>query len=302
MDSLIVPSSIQRLRSFLIERCGMKVKPWASTEETLAALHTTLVARHECGIFWASLRSLLETLARDLKVRQNAAPGTLVDNEVLDGERYVTLLDELRASLIRQGKESPPSSFRNLASALSFPALGLLLLLGGAASAGCDHQAMQGSSEKPDAAKTPDAAGTPEVAKTPDAVAPDSADAKQPADAVSTITLPDIAVRSDLNTPQDVERGGTDGAIVTLRAIMDACNISSQQQSAVLACLAQLRSSWTSGMATVLGAEDCQAVASDVQCFADSTYCYYSPPTYDFDPASTRICAPIPVYLGVRFV
>ena len=104
-----------------------------------------------------------------------------------------------------------------------------------------------------------------------------------------------------MNSPQDVERGGTDGAIVTLRAIMDACNIPGQQQGAVLGCLAQLRSSWTSGMAAVLGAEDCQAVASDTQCFAYSMYCY-SPPTYDFDPASTRICVPMPVYIGVRFV
>ena len=48
MESLIVPSSIQRIRSFLVEMCGMKVKPWATTEETLAALHTTLVARRQC--------------------------------------------------------------------------------------------------------------------------------------------------------------------------------------------------------------------------------------------------------------
>jgi hypothetical protein len=302
MDNLILPSSIQRIRSFLLELCGMKVKPWASTEETLAALYTTLVARHTCGMFWTSLHSLLETLARDLKARQNAAPGALVDNEVLDGEHYATLLDEIRASLARQGKEAPLSSFRNLASALSFPALGLLLLLGGAASVGCDHQPMQGSSARPDAAQAPDAAGTPDVAMTPDAAALDLPDAKKPADAMPTITLPDIAVRPDLNSPQDVDRGGTDGAITTLQAIMDACNIPSQQQGAVLGCLAQLRSSWTSGMAAVLGAENCQAVASDVQCFAFSTYCYYSPPTYDFDPATTRICAPMPVYIGVRFV
>ena len=46
MENMIIPSAIQRIRSFLIEMCGMKVKPWATTEETLAALHTTLVARH----------------------------------------------------------------------------------------------------------------------------------------------------------------------------------------------------------------------------------------------------------------
>ena len=135
MDSLIVPSAIQRIRSFLIEMSGMKVKPWATTEETLAALHTTLVARRGCDIFWGSLRVLLENLARDLRTRQAASPGTLVDNELLDGERYATLLDEIRAAMARQTAE--PATFRRLASALSAPALGLLLLLGGATSIGC---------------------------------------------------------------------------------------------------------------------------------------------------------------------
>jgi hypothetical protein len=107
MDSLIVPSAIQRIRSFLIEMSGMKVKPWATTEETLAALHTTLVARRGCDIFWGSLRVLLENLARDLRTRQAASPGTLVDNELLDGERYATLLDEIRAAMARQQSPRP---------------------------------------------------------------------------------------------------------------------------------------------------------------------------------------------------
>ena len=97
MDSLLVPSSMQRIRAFLIEMCGMKVKPWAGTEETLAALHATLVARQSCDTFWSSLRGLLENLARDLKTRQDGEPGTLLDNEVLSDERYALLLDEIRA-------------------------------------------------------------------------------------------------------------------------------------------------------------------------------------------------------------
>ena len=100
----------------------MKVKPWATTEETLAALHTTLVARQGCRIFWTSLRGLLETLARDLKTRQEASPETVVDNELLDSERYATLLEEIRSALERQSAE--PATFRRLASALSAPAPG----------------------------------------------------------------------------------------------------------------------------------------------------------------------------------
>jgi hypothetical protein len=167
MESLIVPSSIQRIRSFLVEMCGMKVKPWASTEETLAALHATLVARHGCDIFWTSLRVLLETLARDLKTRQEAAPGTLVDNEVLDGERYATLLDEIRASLAQQTADPPSATFRRLASSLSAPALALLLLLGGAASVGCDQTTLH---------STPDAA-TQDLADARDTATQDLADA-----------------------------------------------------------------------------------------------------------------------------
>jgi hypothetical protein len=121
MESLILPSAIQRIRSFLVEMSGMKVKPWATTEETLAALHTTLVARHPCQIFWTSLRGLLETLARDLKIRQASLPGALVDNELLDSDRYAMLLDEIRAALAAETGQ--PATFRRLASALSAPAV-----------------------------------------------------------------------------------------------------------------------------------------------------------------------------------
>lgn len=187
MESLILPSAIQRIRSFLVEICGMKVKPWASTEETLAALHTTLVARHKCQFFWTSLCGLLETLARDLVARQAALPGSLVDNELLDSERYATLLDEIRAALAVQAAE--PATFRRLASALSAPALGLLLLLGGAATVGCDSSALHGPTHDAGLPGVTDAtvtqpASTPDVAsipvETPDAspdtplIAPDA--------------------------------------------------------------------------------------------------------------------------------
>jgi hypothetical protein len=102
MDGFIIPSAIQRVRSFLVEMCGMKVKPWASTEATLAALHTMLVARQPCDIFWTALRELLAKLACDMKKRHEALPGTLVDNEILDDRRYAALLAEIRACLAQQ--------------------------------------------------------------------------------------------------------------------------------------------------------------------------------------------------------
>ena len=282
MEALIVPSSIQRVRSFLIEMCGMKVKPWASTEETLGALHTMLVARQQCDIFWTSLRVLLEKLASDLKARQGATPGSLLDNELLDGERYASLLDEIRAALARQTAEPSISNFRRLASSLSAPALGLLLFLGGAATVGCDHSSLSNPSQ------------------TQDASAPGAPDTKT--DGSIYITLPDVGPAPDTFPSKPDATSGLDGATVTIQDIMDSCNVPTQQQAYVLACLAQLRESWTTGMASVLATENCTSVNNDLSCFTYSYSCMSPPPTAEFDPANMPICQPIIIYLGVRFV
>ena len=276
MESLIVPSSIQRIRSFLVEMCGMKVKPWAGSEETLSALHATLVARNECDIFWTSLRGLLETLARDLKARQKAQPDTLIDNEVLDGERYATLIEEIRTALAEQS--SAPATFRRLASSLSTSALGLLLFLGGAASVGCASDPLHST----------------------DAATMGLADARlSEPETTIILTLPE---QPDTRSPWDAVTIGPDGATVTIQDIMDSCNVPSQLQTSVLACLATLRSSWSTGMAAVLAGQNCATVSNQLGCFASSYACLTGPPTSEFDPQSTPICQPVLIYLGVRFV
>lgn len=285
MESLIVPSSIQRIRSFLIEMCGMKVKPWAGTEETLGALHATLIARQGCDIFWTSLRVLLETLARDLKSRQDAAPGALLDNEVLDGERYATLIEEIRAALARQAADTPASTFRRLAASLSAPALGLLLFLGGAATVGCAREPLKGSSRDAATLGSPDTSSPQPEAK---------------ADGPTFIQFPDTRPAPDTSPTKDAVATGPDGATVTIRDIMDSCNIPAQQQASVLACLSRLRTSWSTGMASVLAGQDCTRIANELSCFSSQT-CMI-PPAQDFDPATTRICQSVMVYLGVRFV
>jgi len=282
VESMIVPSSIQRIRSFLVEMCGMKVKPWADTEETLAALHATLAAKQACDIFWTSLRVLLETLACDLKARQDATPGTLIDNEVLDGERYATLIDEIRVALVRQGSKTPASTFRRLAASLSAPALGLLLLLGGAATVGCAREPLESPAHMQDAA----------------ASATTDARPSQP-DSSNIIILPP---QPDTRSPWDAATQGPDGAPVTIRDIMDSCNIPSQQQTDILACLAGLRSSWSTGMASVFAGQNCATVANQLDCFGAGYTCTSPQTAGDFDPSSTRICQPIIIYLGVRFV
>jgi hypothetical protein len=286
VESLIVPSSIQRIRSFLVEMCGMKVKPWAGAEETLAALHTTLVARQGCDIFWTSLRVLLETLARDLKARQDAVPGALVDNEVLDGERYARLIDEIRAALARQVKDAPASTFRRLASALSAPALGLLLFLGGAATIGCTGEPLGSSLQKHDAAAT----GLPDAG---------SAQPETKADSSLYIQLPDTGPAPDTIPPRYAATTGPDGGAVTIQDIMDSCNIPAQQQGMILGCLSLMDSSWSAGMAAALAGQDCTAVAAVCPPWETCSATNYPSGSTTFQGP---LCTPILIYLGVRFV
>jgi hypothetical protein len=283
----------------------MKVKPWASTEETLAALHTTLVARSGCDIFWSSLCVLLETLARDLKARQMAAPGTVVDNEVLDGERFNVLLDEIRAVLDRQGTETPNSTFRRLASTLSAPALMLLLLLGGAASIGCGTQPMHHSAR--DAEGLPDAYSLQPEADGPAHVPQADASNLQPdsKEDVPIILLPDAKLllpdqKLDAKSPGDTVTHNSDGATVTIQDIMDSCGIPNERQSSILSCLSKMHESWSTDMPRVLAGQDCTKTADQLRCFADWT-CNSAQDT-KFKSGSTPICQPVRLYLGVCFV
>ena len=298
MESLIIPSAIQRIRSFLIEMCGMKVKPWATTEETLAALHTTLVARHGCSIFWASLRGLLETLARDLKAREAASPGALVDNELLDSKRYATLLDEIRAALASQSTE--PATFRRLASALSAPALGLLLFLGGAASVGCSSSGLRQAQDAGPPAGVDAGVAQPEAS--PDGPVfvrfPDASTVPNVVDS-GVATIPDAGSATEVA----MALNQSDGATVTIQDIMDSCNFSAQAQQQILSCLAMVRGSWAEGFA---GA-NCSFLYNQLNCLAESEFCggrYLLEPSsgMTLDPNTPWICQPVIVYLGVRFV
>jgi hypothetical protein len=302
MDQLIVPSSMQRIRAFLVEMCGMKVKPWAGAEETLAALHVTLVARQSCDIFWDSLRTLMQTLARDLKARKSAEPGTLLDNEVLSDERYASLLDEIRACLAKQASEPRSGAFRQLAQGLSAPALGLLLLLGGVTTAGCDSSSLRATTKAPDAAvadappdkRADSGQDNSIVINLPDVLPAKRADSGQ--DNSIVINLPDVPpAKPDL---KDARYAVLDGAPVTIQDIMQACNISSDLQKQVLACLANLRDSWTTGIADALTGDDCTTVYNQLECFPYGRACMFGS-NQEFDPA---ICLPVPVYIGVRFV
>jgi hypothetical protein len=245
-----------------------------------------------------------------------STPGTLVDNELLDSGRYAALLDEIRATLACQTAE--PATFRRLAAALSAPALGLLLFLGGAASVGCNSTGLHGPAPMQDAGP-PDIVdtSTTQPASEPDASIPlDLADAPRAPDIADAarseaspdlpsikITIPDAPPARDAGTATDaVAVSQTDGAAVTIQDIMDSCNIPDQTQQQILTCLAKLGDSWA-GLAEEFAGANCSLVSSDLGCLAQSTMCgrpYEI--TYPSDPNMPWICRPIIIYAGVRFV
>jgi hypothetical protein len=291
METLLIPSSIQRIRSFLVEMSGMRVKPWATTEETLSALHTTLLAKRQCPIFWTSLRALLTSLAGDLRARQEAEPGSALDNELLDGDRHQRLLDEIRAVL--QSQSSGTSTFRRLASSISVPALALLLLLGGAATVGCDRSSLHGANSTEDG-------GAPDTS-TGGSAATDAKDPTKASDSASlVIILPDVAPARDL-PPDTFAPTSADGNTVTIQDIMDSCNVPEAERGSVLSCLAAMRASWTTGTASALAGQNCNTVQRDLDCFLQSQVSC-SPSAGDFDPSALDCPKIVPIYYGVRFV
>ena len=316
MQNLLVPTSIQRIRSFLIESSGMKVKPWATVDETLAALHTTLIARQQCNVFWAGLRLLLAQLASDLKLREEARPTTVIDNELLDPARYQALLDEIRSALASDPSQTP--SFPRLAKAVSAPALALLLLLGGVATVSCDSQGLRQSGPKQDsgALGIPDADQLgPDLAQASPDLAPDRttgqgseirADLGSDTAALSTPDaagdgLVDARDAADAFVLRDtVAPTSSDGATVTIQDIMQACNIPPDQQAAIVTCLTSMRTSWNKGVPAALAGQPCDAVASMLNCF-QQTNCGASPTSADFNATLAFQCM-MPVYIGVRFV
>jgi hypothetical protein len=118
-----------------------------------------------------------------------------------------------------------------------------------------------------------------------------------PPDGSNRITLPDAAPDHDAATR------GADGGVVTIQDIMDSCNVPEELQLQVRACLMVLDASWTTGMAESLAGDRCNDVSIQLNCFA--SYSMTCPPlgnTGEFVVGQTRICQPIYIYAGVRFV
>jgi hypothetical protein len=129
------------------------------------------------------------------------------------------------------------------------------------------------------------------------------------ADTPIFITLPpspDVSpytyVPPDVAPPWDAVAVGPDGATVTIQDIMNSCNVSSQEQSDVLACLSFLRTSWTTGLAQELAGKSCSAVDDRLDAFGCSSGPCQPGVAPDFVAGATPFCQPLLIYMGVRFV
>jgi hypothetical protein len=307
-SSNLVPTSIQRIRAFLNDVCGMKVRPWAGVEETLDALHAVLVARQDCTIFWKSLHVLLERLAQDLRRREDAAPDQLIDNEVLNTDRYQSLLDEIKSALA-QGR-STQGGFARLAAAVSMPAAALLLLLGGIATVGCgSHTSLSAANH--DARQESTAPGDANPATTADtsvASAPDANPANTPkADSGTSPGNPDSAViilppAPDTATTQDSLARACDGGC-SVEDIMVACGMAPATRQSVSVCIARLRDSWRAGLTSGFAARSCNDIGT-ILSYCLPNYCEPGAVSNsEFDPTVLDCQIPpiYPIYIGVRF-
>ena len=316
-SSNLVPNSIQRIRTFLNEACGMKVRPWAGVAETLDALHEVLRAKRDCPVFWKSLQVLLDRLAQDLHRRKSAATAEIIDNEVLSSDGYAALLDEIKAALAPES--SSGGTFAKLAAAVSMPAAKLLFLLAGVSTVGCtDHRTLAVSRQ--------DASGIVAdalpVAMADGPLASVAADGPFPApepDRPSAIAVADgpQAQKQDGNRPDsadliilagpdagpEVASRLCDGAC-SLEDIMIACGMDPATRQAISACVERLKISWREGLTAGWATRSCNDISAMTGPSCLASYCQPGRVSTSEFIASVLDCRepPIyPVYIGVRF-
>jgi hypothetical protein len=316
-SSNFVPNSIQRIRTFLNEVCGMKVRPWAGVPETVEALHQVLLARRDCALFWKSLHVLLERLAQDLRRREHASTDAdaIVDNEVLSSDAYAALLEEIKAALAPASPSS--NSFVKLAAAVSAPAAGLLLLLAGASTAGCEsHRTLSVSRLDASAivAEPPPEADGPSLASMADGSAttsePDGASYVPVADGSQAQKQdgrqPDGMIALTPTTPDagpDITPRRCDGGC-SLEDIMSACGIAPATRQSISACVERLNASWREGLTAGFATRSCDTISAVMGPSCLSSYCQPGKVSTSDFIASVLDCRepPIyPVYVGVRF-
>lgn len=283
---IFVSASLQRVRCWLGNQGGMKVKPWAGVEETLDAFHDVLITQRRDEPFWQGLESLLGTLTADTNRRIEARRGEVIDNEVLDPERRRELLGEIRRML--DGRREGKGRFRALASSLSAPAVGLLCMLGSAAAAGCYSATdLQGDGgEARDAAAEQDDGR--DAAPDPAADAPDA-------------PRPDYPVPPDVRPePAPDPAPECDPADATLEEILAECVEDEAMRAYYLECIDAMHASWREGLTRLFACEDCWEVRDQLMNCLEWR-CSTAEEQGEFDLESFLDNCAVLIYLGVRF-
>jgi hypothetical protein len=132
MPTAIRPTTTQRVRGFLGEQ-GVTSRPWASLDDTYAALYLLLRERRDDEAFWPVVGALLRRIVTDGADGPRRLPAPQA--ELLRSWDVDALVRDLRRAL--PGGADDRGGYRRLCGALAAPALGGFLALGVTA-AGCD--------------------------------------------------------------------------------------------------------------------------------------------------------------------
>ncbi len=276
---ILIPSSIQRVRCFMNTKGRFKAKPWAGTDETLDTFLSLLSSRVNDNVFWKDLQLLLNEIAKDLKYRLSLKE-RVIDNEVLNSDRYDDLLDEIRkaASLATVEKDS----FKSCIGKLSLQAASLLFLMGSVAAIGCVDNNLSDNSGTDVFCDTETCIGT------------------------------DVNIDTDSNTGSDTE-ANTDtqsepedtSQYRTLEEIVAEVISDTTRQAEILSCIEGLHDSWHDGLEELFQNEEDNVIRNRLNMCLMNEY----PVNFCDDPKSAgeynvdallNNCA-IPVYLGVHF-
>jgi hypothetical protein len=258
----------------------MRIRPWAPAGEVLDVFHDVLRRRRGDDGFWGELGRLVGILLEDRRVSSRGP-----DAAFADGGRREALLGEIRSALAARRRGA--GRFRRLARRLSAPALGLLLVLGGAATAGC-----YGSHGEEDE----DGSGTDVVDVRPEDAAPEDAGAE---DAVPEDARPDDAA----------DDAGCDASGAVFEEILARCMPGDEEwivrrRAEVLACIAALHESWRAGLTEHYACAPCWEFENDISTCLIEGYlptCEHPEDAGEFDLDRFLDNCAVLIYVGVRF-
>jgi len=285
----------------------MKVKPWATVEETLDAFYNALLENRRSEAFWQGLKSLLAILSGDLQQRVNARHGEVVDNELLDLRRQQQLLDEIRRALT--GQQRGRGGFRKLTSALSPPAIGLLAMLGGIASQGCYLTDATSDDADTKVSRVEDAQAKDARAEADQKIRDSGVeDARTEADQAIRDSGVDAGVKPPDTGVNALETCETKA--LTISEIVNCClpsgyGYEAEVRKQALTCINGLNAAWRTGLEELFQSENCDMIISQLkdcllsECAGVDCSNPQDAGEFDRDAFLENCCYPI--YIGVRF-